>query len=104
MRAVDDGFDAAGPGHFADGFDRCDLSGDVDLMSDLKQTRAGSNGSFKRSRDLLNVFGWNRNLDQVELDAFALLALPNCSEHAAIVLSGSQNLITGFQIHTEQQC
>src|SRR5216684_3189140 len=99
MRAVDDGFDASGPGHFADGFDRRDLTSDVDLMRDLNQTRAWGNCSFKGAGDLLNVFWWNRDLDQVELDAFALLALPDRREHPAIVLGGGQDFITGFQIH-----
>ena len=103
MRAVDDGFDAPCPGHFADGFDRRDLPGDVDLMRYLDQLCSRGNSSFKSPGNLLDVFGRNRNLDQVQLDAFALLALPDRREHAAIVLSSSQDLVARFQIHTEQE-
>ena len=103
MRAVDDRFHAVPPGHLTDGFHRRDLPGDVDLMRDLNQTRARRDGAFEGRGDLLDVLWRNRNLDQVELDAFALFALANRRQHAPVVLRRGEHFIAGLQIHPEQQ-
>src|ERR1044072_724197 len=63
MRAIDDGLDAMTPGHLADSFNRRDLAGDVDLMSDLNQLRAWRDRSFKGRSDLFDVLWGNRNPD-----------------------------------------
>src|SRR5437773_10016920 len=102
MRAINNCLDSVTPRHLTDRFDRGDLSGEVDLVRDLKQARPRRDRSFKRGRDLANVLWWDWNLDQVQLDAFALLALPNRCQHPAIVLRGGQNLVTGFQVHPEE--
>src|SRR5437016_13889824 len=104
MSAVDDRFYTVPPGHLTDGFHRRDLTGDIDLMSDLNQTSAGRDCVFECRGDFLNVLWRNRNLDEVELDAFALFALTNRSQHTSIILRGGQNFIAGFQIHPEQKC
>src|SRR5260370_39778511 len=101
MRAVDNRLDATRARHLADSFHGRDLAGDVYLMRDLNQTRARRDGVFERGGDLVDVLWRNRNLDQVQLDAFALLALSNRRQHPAIVLSGGENLVAGFQVHPE---
>ena len=75
MSAVDDCLYSVPPGHLTDGFHRRDLSGDVDLMSYLNQSSARCDCAFEGRGDFLNVFWRNRNLDEVQLDAFALFAL-----------------------------
>src|SRR5712671_6557659 len=98
MSAIDDRFYAVPPRHLTDCFDRSDLSRQVDLMRDLKQTRTRRDGALKCGSDIVDVLWRNRNLDQVELNTFALLALAYRRQHASIVLSGRQHLVAGFQI------
>src|SRR3989440_11421791 len=104
MSAVDDRFHSVPPGHLADGFHRRDLSGDINLMSDLDQTSAWRNRVFERGSDFFNVLWWNRDSYQVELYAFALFTLADRRQHPSVILSGRQNFIAGFEIHSEQQC
>src|SRR5581483_3222340 len=77
MRAIDNRFDTVTPRHLADGFDRSDLPGEIDLMSNLNQSRARRDRPFKGRGDFVDVLRRNRNLDKVELDAFTLFALTN---------------------------
>src|SRR5258708_9608195 len=103
MRAVDNRLDATRARHLADSFHGRDLARDVYLMRDLNQTRARGDGVFERGGALVDDLWRNRNLDQVQLDACALLALSNRRQHTAIVLSGGENLVAGFQVHSEEQ-
>src|SRR2546426_11447368 len=103
MRAVDNGLDAASARHLADGFHRRDLASDIDLMRDLNQSSARSNRFFEGAGYLVDVFWRDWNFDQVQLDAFALFALPHSREHASVILCGRENLVSRFQIQTEQQ-
>src|SRR5713226_8264612 len=103
MRAVNNRLDAPGARHFADGLDRSDLSGDVYLMGDLNQPRARRNGAFEGAGDLVDVLRWNRNLDQVEFYAFALLTLSDGREHACVILRRREHLVAGLQVHAEQE-
>src|SRR2546421_12256718 len=103
MSAVDDRLYSVPPGHLTDGFHRRDLTGDVDLVSDLNQLSARCDCPFEGRSDFLNVLWGNRNLDEVQLDAFALFALPDRRQHPSIILGRSQYFIAGFQIHPEQK-
>src|SRR5438874_1488533 len=103
MGAVDDRFHSMPPGHLADGFHRRDLSGDIYLMSDLEETSARGDRPLERRGDLFDVLWRNGNLDQIELNAFALFTLAVRRQHPSVILSGRQNFIPGFEIHSEQQ-
>src|SRR5260370_41051023 len=100
MRAVNDGFDTAGARHFTDRFDRRDLSCDIDLVGDLNQTRARRDRSLKRAGDFANVLWWDRNLDQVPLNAFTLFALADSCPHPATILPRRPDFIAGLEIKT----
>src|SRR4030095_13112515 len=103
MRPVDNRFYSARPGHLTDSFYRSNLTGDVDHVRHLNQTRARCDCPFKGSRNLVDVLWRDRNFDQVQLDSFALFALANRGQHASVILSRGQYLIARFQIETEQQ-
>ena len=103
MGAVDDGFNAAGAGQIADCFHRCDLAGDVDLVRDEDQFCAIGNSFFKRGRDLVQIFRRDRDLNQLELEVFAFLALPQGGEHARVILRGGENFVARFEVHAHEQ-
>jgi hypothetical protein len=65
MRAVHDRLDASRARHFADGFHRRDLTGDVDLMRYQDQPGAVGDPFFERRGNLFEVLRRNRNLDQL---------------------------------------
>ena len=103
MGAVDDGLDAAGASEVADRFHRRDLAGDVDHVRDEDQFRAVGDSFFKRGGDLVEVLGRDRDLNQLQFEVFAFLALPQGGEHARVILSGGENFVAGFEIHPVEQ-
>ncbi len=58
---------------------------------------------FKSCGDLAQVLWRNWNFDQLQHQAFALFALAESRQHARVVLSSSENFVTGFEIHAHQQ-
>src|SRR4029078_11934989 len=101
MRAVNDRFDAVPSRHLADSFNWRDLSREIDLMSNLNQTGLRRNRAFKRRGDFIDVLWRHGNLNQIELDSFPALTLPNCSKHARIILRGRQHFISRLQVQSE---
>ena len=69
------------------------------------QNQAGAIGDsfFKGGGDLVEVLRRNRNLNQLELQAFAFLALAQRGQHARIILGGGENFVAGFEVHAHQQ-
>src|SRR5438477_10973191 len=94
MRAVHDGLNAFGAGQVADRLHGSDLPGDVNLMRHQNQTRAVGYSFGKGGGNLIEVLGWNRNLNQLKLQAFSLLALTERGKHARIILGRRENFIT----------
>jgi len=70
MRAVDDGFNAAGARQVADCFNWSDLAGDVDHVRDQDEASTVGDSFFKRGGDLVEVLRRNRNLNKLELEVF----------------------------------
>src|SRR5437763_1832550 len=75
MGAVHDRLDAFGASHLADRLHRSDLTRDVDLMRHQNQTRAVGYSFGKGGGNLIEVLRWNRNLNELKLQAFSLLTL-----------------------------
>ena len=103
MGAVDDRLDAAPARQVADRFHRSDLAGDIDHVRDQDEAGALCDSFFKRGGDLIKVLCRNRNLNQFELEVFALFPLTQCSEHARVILGRGKNFIAGFEIHAHEQ-
>jgi hypothetical protein len=103
MGAVDDGLDAAGAREVADCLHRRDLASDVDLVRDEDQAGAIGDAFFKRGSDLVEVLRWNRDLNQLQLEVFAFLSLPQGGEHARVILRGGEDFVAGFEVHTHEQ-
>src|SRR5438874_1497852 len=103
MRAVHDGLNAFGAGQVADSLHRSDLSGDVDLMCHQNQTRAVGYSFGKGGGNLIEVLRWNRNLNELKLQAFSLLTLTQRGKHARIILGSGENFIAGLKVHAHQK-
>src|SRR5205814_9378319 len=88
---------------FADSFHRRDLARDINLMRDQDKPGAVADSFFKCRSDLLELLRRNGNLDQLQLKALSLLALPQRGEHARVILRGGANFVAGLEIHASQQ-
>src|SRR6267142_3981633 len=93
MSSVNDRFDSFCAGHLADSLHRRNLPGDIYLVGHKNKPRATRDASFKRGGYLVQVLWRNRNLDQLECQTFALLALAQRRQHPRVVLGGGKNLI-----------
>ena len=103
MSAVDDGLNAAGARHVADCFHRRDLAGDIDLMGNKDEPGAVSDSFFKRSADFVEILRRDRNFNEIELEVFAFLPLPQGGEHARVILSGGENFVARLEVHAHEQ-
>ena len=102
MSAVDDRLDPFRARHFADGFHRRDLAGNVDLMRHQDQPGAIRDSFRERGCDLVEVLRRDGNLDQLQLQVLAFFALAQSGEHARVILSGGEDFVAGFEIHSHQ--
>ena len=89
--------------HFTYCFHRRDLACDVDLMRNENQAGATSDSFFKCGCNLIQILRRDGNLDQLEYEAFTLFALAQSCQHARVVLSGSKNLVAGFEVYAHEQ-
>src|ERR1044071_3151250 len=94
MRAVHNRLNPFGASQIANSLHRSDLSGYVDLMRDQNQAGSTGNSFFKGCGNLIEVLGRNGNLNQLKLQPFSLLPLPQSGKHARIILSGGENFVT----------
>ena len=72
-------------------------------MGDEDEFRAISDSSFKRGGDLVQILRRNRDLDELQLQIFALFALTQGREHARVILSGGENFVARFEVHAVEQ-
>ena len=98
MRAVNHGLDAAAACHLADLADGRDLSRDVNHVRDEDDARARRQSRLERRRNLAQVFRRDWNLNGLQYDAFASLALPESRQHARVVLSRRENLVAALKV------
>src|SRR5215207_703085 len=103
MSAINDRLDPFCTRHLANLFDGRDLTGDVYLMRNEDELRSIRDSSFECCCDLVQVLGWNRDLHQLEQEAFTTLALAQRGQHARVVLRRGKDFIAGFEIHSHQK-
>src|ERR1041385_3859269 len=72
-------------------------------MRDQDQPGAVVDSLFKCYRDLVELLRRNWNLDQLQLEAFPLLALTQRGQHAWIILRSSENFVAGLEVHAIQE-
>ena len=99
MGAVHDRLDPFRARHFADRFHGCDLARDVNLVRDQNQPRPVGDSFLKSRRELVEVLRRDRDLDQLELQVFALLPLPERRQHPRVILGRGQDFVTGLEVH-----
>src|SRR5437868_15164438 len=80
MSAVDDGFNAMLARQVADCFHRSDLAGDVDHVRDENEPSSVSHSFFKGGGDLIEVLRRNRNLNELQREAFSFFPLTQSGE------------------------
>src|SRR5207253_10014094 len=97
------GLNSFGASHGADSLHRSDLSRNVDLMRNQNQARSTCDSFFKCRGDLVEVLGWNRDLDQLKLQAFSLLSLTERGKHARVMLGRGENFIARLEVHAHQK-
>ena len=98
VRAVDDGGNAARTRHLADAAHRKDLAGAIGDVAEQYQLRTRRDGALEALVEIVGRRRRHGKRNRLEHDPLAPLALPECGQHARVVLIGGEDFVAALQV------